>query len=145
MKFGNVTKILSIAAISLVMVGCGGGNSSTPIEIVDNSTIAEGQNSLGYYGEQVKFGNHIGVGKWSYTHDGDTMYAELDNEGIAYLSDNDGWGGGTIYGISKDGQEISFDGGSVLTLYNATSSNCYNANMLNMDHTENLDIAVCKM
>ena len=141
--------LLSAMVISFVMVGCGGNSGSSndigSLPSVDNSAVAEDHNSVGYYGEEVILGNHIAIGEWSYTYDGDTMYADLDNEGIAYVYDDYGWGGGTIYGISKNGKKITFDGGSILTLYNATSDSCYNGSMLNMDRTENLDIIVCKM
>ena len=144
----KITTTLLTGIAVLTFTACGGsssgGGNTAPLPSVDNSLVAEGQNSVGYYGAEVILGDHIAIGEWSYTYDGDTMYADLDNEGIAYVYDDYGWGGGTIYGISKDGKKITFDGGSVLTLYNATSNSCYHGSMLNMDRTEKLDIAVCK-
>jgi len=106
--------LLSVVAMSFVMVGCGsssGGGSSAPA--VDNSTLADGENQYGYFGENVIFVNSeiSKVSIWSfYNHDDNlayAIYARFYADGDGYMrSPNYVYNKSIDYGVSKDAKVI---------------------------------------
>jgi hypothetical protein len=99
--------LLSVVAMSFVMVGCGSGSDSTtavkePAPILDNSKLADGENRYGYYGEKVIFGDTIAVGGWTLSGGEEPISIELEADDTCVFVTELGWFPGD-YGISKDG------------------------------------------
>ncbi len=123
--------LLSVVAMSFIMLGCSSGsssNSDSSTPAIDNSVLADGENphGYGYFGTQVIFGENLVVGEWSldltdydnllnfdYTADGTKIF-------VGGLLD----GFPDTYGVSKDGTELKSTQGSIRVLENI-GGNCY--------------------
>lgn len=143
-------KSFLVSVILLFLVGCG-GSSSSGLADVDNSILAEGLNSYGYYGSEVLFGNQKIAGIWTIesSKTGDTVSLSFDREGT-YSIENQEVGD---YGVSVDGKQIRMSDGLTeagmvitykstlkdnLTVYNADGTedtyDCYTANLHEFTH-----------
>ena len=140
--------LLSVVAMSFVMVGCGssGGSSSDSPDIpdVDNSTLAVGTNSVGYYGPDVILGSHTIRGSWSLTNKstGAILSFTFDDSSIIEWI-KDGWTSYWKYGVTKDGREMMFDEMRI-TIYFATSDTCYDSYLDNVYTGEGQNTTLCK-
>ena len=104
----KVKILLSVVAMSFVMIGCGGGGSSNSLPDVDNSKLAADENQYGYFGDSVVFGNTKIVGGWF-------LFQESSDGSVTLNFQSDGDGtyqrrGGSLYygdyGVSSDGKLI---------------------------------------
>lgn len=144
--------LVSIMAMSFI-VGCGDGSSSTVVDdginTVDNSVLADGSTSLGYYGEAVMFGNHTVVREWILTvpsQPNDPIYVILSTGSEGYKIE-----GLSIdsldFGVSKDGRSVLIDEGTPalieMGLFSATSKDCYSGYIKNVSTSETLNIGIC--
>ncbi len=132
-------RIGMLATLAFLMIGCGSGSNSsgTGINSVDNSKLSTGKNSMGYYGDKVKFGNHTAARRWTYT-------AKTNNSVTDFICST-GDGGYVVkngrydsfdYGFSQDGKLMNFvfDGHNwSMELLNTTTDYCYNAKALLKD------------
>ncbi len=112
----KIKVLLSVIAMSFVMVGCGGGGgSSTSTPSLDNSTLADGENQYGYFGEKVMFSNTKVVNEWDFYNRENDLHLDVYGR---FRSDGDGHISSTInnrrydidYGVSKDGKVINIGG-----------------------------------
>ncbi len=152
---------LLVVVMSFVMVGCGGGGggsgSGTPV--VDNSTLADGENQYGYFGNNVIFANTTVAKMWDfYDRDdnlGYVLYARFNTDGDGFMASP------TLaidrkyidYGVSKDGRVIKTGGDYSATitfksiLYgfnelidengNSTLIDCYDVTFVDIEGTHN--------
>ena len=113
--------LLSVVAMSFIMVGCGssgGSGSSTPA--IDNSVYLE--NQYGYFGEGVVFGNRLVVGvMWEFFNRDDNfafaIYGRFEADGDGYLDSPNNPNRKYIdYGVSQDGRIIKIGGEYTATI-----------------------------
>ncbi len=124
--------LLSVVAMSFVMVGCGssgssGGSSTPPAPVLDNSALADGASDYGYYGTQVMFGDNLMTGEWTL---------ELPNNDYLYryhytADGQEIWIGGIFdgsvqpYGVSVDGTEIKTSVTGITRILQKRGNDCY--------------------
>lgn len=140
--------LLSVIAMSFVMVGCGssGGGSSAPV--VDNSTLADGQNEYGYWGSRVMLGDFTLARKWTLSSP-----TEAKDLYLIFPTDTDvGFGIQGInifdfsFGVSANAQSITVDDYNnqfKLTLGSPQSDHCYNATFSNINTGQTSDVTAC--
>ena len=101
--------LLSVIAMSFVMIGCGGGGGGDSVNLpsVDNSILADGENEWGYYGTNVLFGEYLVAQSWTAIDESDDTFIDIE-----FFSDGDflfdGYYVG-VYGVSLDGRTIRSD------------------------------------
>lgn len=117
--------LVAVFGVSL-FVGCGGGGSSGDgntggggsnssitdpiVPVLDNSVLSDGENSYGYYGEEVVYGNVLAAGSWVYMGNTSDIDFDLLADGTMLLN----FTTGTIpfsYGISQNGKDLSYGPG----------------------------------
>jgi len=136
--------LVAIFGVSL-FVGCGGGGSSgdgntggsdstitEPIApVLDNSVLSDGENSYGYYGEEVVYGNVLAAGSWVYMGNTSDIDFDLLADGMMLLN----LPTGTIplfYGISQNGEDLSYTLGEVWRItreYTNGVNKCYDIDL----------------
>ena len=148
----NKLKVLvSVVAISFVMVGCGSsssGDGGSSIPAVDNSTLADGQNEYGYWGSSVMLGDFTLARKWTLSSP-----AEAKDLYLIFPTDTDvGIGIQDInifdfsFGVSANAQSVTVDDYNnqfKLTLGSLQSDRCYNATFSNMSTGQNSEVTAC--
>ncbi len=141
--------LLSVVAMSFVMVGCGSsGSSDGGSSGANNSAIAAGQNELGYYGQNVIFGNLCICRGWEITSPGESQSLNLlfpyDNQyavaskGINVFD--------VTYGISNDGTTMKindYDNTFQIHITSSQSQYCYNGTFSNISTGESIDVTIC--
>lgn len=138
----NLVLVISI----LFFVGCGGSSNSSS---VDNSKLTQTQNSLGYYGKAVIFGNmEISRGWNVYNNDQYTglLWAFSTNGIATYFDSSDGDYQSYDFGVSKDGKTIKIAENSsptIITYKSSAGEGCIIVSVT--DGTESLsNIKMCK-
>jgi len=144
--------MLSVIAMSFVMVGCGGGGSSgsgggSSAPVVDNSGNLE--NQYGFFGTEVVFGNTLAVGNWTVRAeyngvmetvsvimyaDGRQTFTNLGN-GLSFDAD---------YGISQNGTTMKNSRGDTEFIQSSLGNNCYTILMTNINKSGSLTGELCR-
>ncbi len=142
--------LLSVVAMSFVMVGCGGGGSSSDnpsAPAVDNSGNLE--NQYGYFGNEVVLGNTLAVGSWTVRAeyngaietvsvimyaDGRQTFTNLGN-GLSFDAD---------YGISQNGTTMKNSRGDTEFIQSSLGNNCYTILMTNINKAGSLTGELCR-
>lgn len=118
----NLVLVISL----LFLVGCGGSSGGSFVASADNSKNTDKQNSYGYYGASVIFGEHVLNGNWDVTYQGTEHNWFFSKNGTVFFSEAGKFGesgGSQSYGVSKDGGKLFFDNGSFTI--KSKSGNCY--------------------
>lgn len=149
--------LLSFMAMSLIIIGCGGGGSSDDGDdgfvTVDNSLLADGETSLGYYGADVMFGNHTVARQWDMTtpsYPGDVISLFLPNDSSEGLKLEDGEFDAIDFGVSLDGKSMlimqqGLDEIVSIYLTGVTTTSCYSGYLKNLSTNDTLTISICAM
>jgi hypothetical protein len=146
-------KTIAGIAITLSLIGCGGGDNSVATnDDVNSYENSEGKTSLGYYGSGVYIGNHVGHKYWSIEADGKEgqVILEMPDHGneLTYLDTTSGYNeiDTMDYGVSANGLTINFDDdfdGQTdlrLTIYNVINSQTYEAYLANVHTNDGLNV-----
>ncbi len=140
MRLQNIGKIFGVVVIAMIVSGCGGGGGNsgggvTPPTQLDNSLLADGENQYGYFGTNVIFGDSLATGEWTQTtSSGKSINFELLADGTIVLDSGTSLGDFYFdYGISKDGQELTWSVGEVWYITGNRSGECYNADWVQSD------------
>ncbi len=153
----KVKILLSIVAMSFVMVGCGGGGSGgggsdSPSTAVNSSENCEGDTSLGFYGADVVIGSHSGNKFWSIEVEGSAgqIILEIPDYGNElYVMDTSSGSRdfySADYGVSSNGKTINiddnFDGSTDIRIEidGQVNSQTYDAYMSNAHTNEGINI-----
>jgi hypothetical protein len=152
--------LLSVVAMSFVMVGCGGGGSSgdgssNPAPSAKNTLEnSEGETALGYYGANIYIGNHQGNKYWDIKREGYSgqVILEMPNHGneLSILDTTSGSNDISMadYGVSADAMTINidddYDGSTDLRIEikRSVNSQTYDAYLSNPHTGEGFDIVL---
>jgi len=134
--------LLSVVAMSFVMVGCGGGgsnNTTSSIPEVDNAVLADGENQYGYFGEDVIYGSSLVTGRWQI---------EVGSDGHGYGSSFSLYSDGDYqegdYGISKDGRVLIHSYGEEITITDALENDCYKISVYDVNYKDTTNGTMCR-
>ncbi len=137
----------AVLASVFLFVGCGGGGSTPVTPRVDNSVLADGSTSLGYYGSRVIFGDFTVARKWtlsnpSYAEDILLIFSTGDGgyrvEGLEIANFD--------FGVSKDGTYIDINEGGDhfrVKIVTPVSEFCYDATLTNTDTQQSVSATIC--
>ncbi len=126
--------LLSVVAMSFVMVGCGssgssGSSSTPPAPILDNSALADGASDYGYgyYGTQVMFGDNLMTGEWTLDLEvRDSVFTyEFTADGLQIIVGGLLDGASSPYGVSQDGSQYTSLQDNNVRIVNKLGGNCY--------------------
>ena len=139
----KITMILFAGLATLFFTACGssGGSSSglettTPVEL-DNSQLAEGENQFGFFGEEVMFGDHKIVGKWTYTFTSPVMTRlpesrgsfEFQADGVLihdlFMDDDSSPPTRQDYGVGNDKDLFTYSSNANYYLIETINPSCY--------------------
>ncbi len=143
--------LLSVVAMSFMLVGCGSsgssGGSSVPTPAIDNSGNLE--NQYGYFGDEVILGNTLVVGNWTnsamYNGVQEIVAIDIYADGeMTFTNTGNGLSFDTDYGVSQDGATMRTGLGDTIRIQSSLGNNCYNVLLTNINKEGSLSAELCK-
>jgi len=116
-------KKIVISTLALLLLGCGDSKEGFTRNL-DNAKLADGENTLGYFGKKVIFGETQLIGVWKRTVNNLTYNFNFTDDGTQIIEGGTFDGFTLDYGVSMNGEKLS-NKNEIIYIIKKYSGDCY--------------------